>query len=242
MSQPETAFAISLGPHATHDADQLDGPHPHLVADRIETYTAMIICRRSVSSPEEWRCLIKALTPRTEGQAGLSRSALYRGARAGQLDRIARGIYLPSHASAADWDQIEAATRRPDATICLTSALSRHDLIDAIPATLDVAIPRGARTPASTGAITWHQFDRATFEIGREQIAITGSDQTIGIYSPERSIADAFRLRGELGYELARDALREWLRRGGKPAQLIDTASRLPRTKSTVLLALEVLG
>lgn len=33
----------------------------------------------------------------------------------------------------------------------------------------------------------------------------------IGIYSPERSIADAFRLRGEVGYELARDALREWL-------------------------------
>jgi len=30
----------------------------------------------------------------------------------------------------------------------------------------------------------------------------------IGIYSPERSVADAFRLRGEVGHELARDALR----------------------------------
>ena len=105
-----------------------------------------------------------------------------------------------------------------DATICLTSALAHHDLTDAIPAALDVAIPRGSRTPASTGAIAWHQFDRPTFEIGREQITIPGSDQTIGIYSPERSIADAFRLRGEVGYELARDALREWQRRGGKPS------------------------
>jgi hypothetical protein len=66
--------------------------------------------------------------------------------------------------------------------------------------------------------IAWHQFHRATFEIGREQIAMPGSNQTIGIYSPERSIVDAFRLRGEVGYELARDALPEWLRRGGKPA------------------------
>ena len=74
-----------------------------------------------------------ALTPNTAGQAGLSRSALYRGARAGRLDRIARGIYLPAEASAADWDQIEAATRRPDATICLVSALAHYDLTDAIP-------------------------------------------------------------------------------------------------------------
>ncbi len=183
-----------------------------------------------------------ALTPSTAGQAGLSRIGLYRSARAGQLDRIARGIYLPAEASAADWDQIEAATRRPDATICLTSALAHHDLTDMIPAALDVAIPRGARTPASTGAIAWHQFDRATFEIGREHITIPGSNQTIKIYGAERAIADAFRLRGEVGYELARDALREWLRRGGKPARLIDIASRLPRAKSPVLQALEMLG
>jgi predicted transcriptional regulator of viral defense system len=186
--------------------------------------------------------VVEALTPSTAGQAGLSRSALYRAARAGRLDRIGRGIYLPAEASASDWDQIEAATRRPDATICLTSALAHHDLTDTIPAALDVAIPRGSRTPAGTGAIAWHQFDRATFETGREQIIIQGSDQTIGIYSPERSIADAFRLRGEVGYELARDALREWLRRGGKPATLIAIASHLPRAKSPVLQALDMLG
>jgi hypothetical protein len=157
------------------------------------------------------------------------------------LNRIARGIYLPAGAPAADWDQLEAATRRADATICLTSALAYHDLTDAIPAALDIAIPRGARTPASTGAIAWHHFDRATFEIGRERITIPGSDQTIGIYSPERSVADAVRLRGEVGYELGRDALREWLRRGGKPARLIDIAIHLPRARSPVLHALEIL-
>ncbi|OBF76172.1 MULTISPECIES: type IV toxin-antitoxin system AbiEi family antitoxin domain-containing protein [Mycobacteriaceae] len=185
---------------------------------------------------------MEALTPNTAKLRGLSRSALYRRANDGRMDRIARGIYLPAEAPAADWDQLEAATRRPDATICLTSALAYHELTDAIPSTLDVAIPRGARPPASTGAITWHLFDRDTFEIGREQITIAGSDQTIGIYSPERSIADAFRLRGEVGHELARDALREWLRRGGKPARLLDIATRLPRAKTPALRALEMMG
>jgi predicted transcriptional regulator of viral defense system len=185
---------------------------------------------------------VEALTPSTAQRAGLSRSALYRRASGGRMDRIARGIYLPAEAPAADWDQLEAATRRSDATICLTSALAFHDLTDAIPAALDVAIPRGSRRPATTGAIAWHLFDRATFDIGREQTTIPGSEQTIGIYSAERSIADAYRLRGEVGYELARDALREWLRRGGKPAQLMDIASRLPRAKSPILHALEILG
>ncbi len=182
------------------------------------------------------------LTPSSAGQAGLSRSALYRAAHAGRLERIARGIYLPADAPVTDWDWVEAATRRPEATICLTSALAHHDLTDAIPGALDVAIPRGSRTPASTGAIAWHQFDRATFEIGREETPIPGTHQAIGIYSPERSIADAFRLRGEVGYELARDALKEWLRRGGKPARLIEIASRLPRAKSPVLHTLQALA
>lgn len=182
------------------------------------------------------------LTPGTAQDAGLSRSGLYRAARAGQVERIARGIYLPSGSSASDWDWIEAATRRPDATICLTSALAHHDLTVEIPAAMDVAIPRGVRAPATPATIAWHQFDRATFDIGREEILIPGTEQTIGLYSPERSIADAFRLRGVTGYELPLESLKSWLLRGGKPAQLIGIASQLPRAHSPLLQALQLLA
>lgn len=106
---------------------------------------------------------------------------------------------------------------------------------------LDVAIPRGARTPAGDGTISWHTFDRTTFDIGRQTLPVPGTDQEIGIYSPERSITDTFRLRGDVGYELALDALKEWLRRGGKPATLAELATRIPRAKSPVLRALEIL-
>lgn len=183
-----------------------------------------------------------ALTPSTARKDGLSRSGLYRAAQQGRYERIARGIYLPSDAAATDWDWLEAATRRADATICLTSALAQHDLTDAIPTALDIAIPRGARIPATKTAIAWHTFDQATFALGRQEISIPGSELTIGLYSPERSIADAFRLRGELGYELARDALKEWLRRGGKPARLVEMATRLPRAKTPILAALDALS
>ena len=182
------------------------------------------------------------ITPSTADRAGLSRTSLYRAACAGDLTRVARGIYLPADAPAVDWGLVEAATRRSDATICLTSALAHHDLTDAIPDTLDVAIPRGGRSPATEHAITWHQFDAATFDLGRDEIPIEGTDLSIGIYSPERCIADAFRLRGQLGYESARDALKEWLRRGGKPNTLMRIALQLPRARTPLLHALETLS
>ncbi|WP_232818970.1 hypothetical protein [Homoserinimonas sp. OAct 916] len=140
-----------------------------------------------------------------------------------------------------DWDKLEAATRRPEATICLLSALAHHDLTDAIPDALDIAIPRGTRAPLTEGAIRWHRFDPATFDLGREEILIPGSSQTIGLYSAERTIVDCFRLRASVGYEVARDATKEWLRRGGKPAELMAFATELPRAKAPLLQTLEAL-
>lgn len=106
---------------------------------------------------------------------------------------------------------------------------------------LDIAIPRGSRIPQSEGSIRWHSFAADTFNLGRTVITITGSTQTIGLYSPERCIADAFRLRGAMGYETGIEALKEWLRRGGKPAALAELAHRLPRAKRPLYDALAVL-
>ncbi len=174
--------------------------------------------------------------------SGAARARTHRALQRGELRRIARGVYLPVDVSTGDWDQIEAVSRRPEATICLISALAQHDLIDDIPSRLDIAIRRGARIPAGDGAIAWHTFDRDTFELGRTEIAIPGTDLSIGLYCPERSIADAFRLRGQAGYETARDALKEWLRRGGKPAALLPYATALPRARKPLLAALELLA
>ncbi|WP_370736827.1 type IV toxin-antitoxin system AbiEi family antitoxin domain-containing protein [Arthrobacter sp. NIO-1057] len=95
------------------------------------------------------------------GTKGLSRSVLSRGVKAGRLDRIARGFYLPADAPPTDWEQLEAATRRPDTTICLISALSYHGLTDEVPSALDVAIPRGARTPRTEGQLAGSTSIRA---------------------------------------------------------------------------------
>jgi predicted transcriptional regulator of viral defense system len=75
--------------------------------------------------------------------AGLSKHELYRRRDAGKLELIVRGLYRRADAEVADIDLIEIAARVPKATLCLTTALSRHGLSDEIPAVIDIAIPRG---------------------------------------------------------------------------------------------------
>ena len=144
--------------------------------------------------------------------AGLTRRQFERLVEAEEYERIAPGQFVRSGATddtTAAWMAI--ATKRPQATLCLLTALSIHDLTDEIPARSNIAIPRGAKPlTAWTAPIAWHHFDAATFDIGRAEHALPDG-RAIGIYDPERTIIDLFRLRHEWGSDIAIDSLKRWL-------------------------------
>lgn len=172
---------------------------------------------------------------------GLSKHALYQMRDRGDVEQIARGVYRRRDAELADEDLLEIATRAPRATLCLASALARHGLSDAIPSAHELALPRGTRTPTSRAPVQWHWFNASTFDLGRGELALDGQS-SIGLYSAERSIVDAFRLRGREGYEPAYEALKRWLRRrGSQPSTLVELAQKLPRSEAPLRHALEVL-
>ena len=78
---------------------------------------------------------------------GMTSHRLYALREAGELEQIAPGIYLRPGGmddTTATWAAI--ALRKPDATICLLSALALHELTDEIPRATDIALPRGERT------------------------------------------------------------------------------------------------
>ncbi|GAB3046502.1 hypothetical protein GCM10027053_00090 [Intrasporangium mesophilum] len=157
----------------------------------------------------------------------------------GSIIALARGLYRKS-----DWlgdeDLVEVALKAPEATLCLRSALARHELIDDIPAELDVAIPRGSWTPETTAPVRWRHFDPVTFDLGRGLLDIDGG-RSIGLYAADRSIIDAFRMRHLEGADLANEALKRWLRQGGQPSELIALARSFPRTQSALRETLEIL-
>ena len=174
---------------------------------------------------------------------GLTRHSLGRLIEAGEFERVAPGLFLRSGLTddtTAAW--IAIAAKRPDATLCLLTALSLHDLTDEIPARSDIAIPRGTQPVTVHHApIAWHRFDADTFSIGRTEHALPAGS-SIGLYSAERTLIDLFRLRHAWGSDLALGALKRWLRgRGNSPGSLLTMAEDFPKARPAIQQALEVL-
>lgn len=171
----------------------------------------------------------------------MSNRRLYALRDAGDLVPLGGGVYRWADAPPADLDLIEVAERVRRPTLCLETALARHDLIDSIPAAIDIAIPRGAHRPALKAPVRLHMFDRDTYEIGRETLDV-GARRPLGIYSAERSIIDIVRLRHDQGSALAWEALRSWLnRRGRNPGALLEMAKEFKGAEAPLRAALEVL-
>ena len=179
----------------------------------------------------------------TEARAGgLSDRRLYALRDAGVIEQLGRGLFRRADSAGdADPDLLEIAHRTARATLCLTTALARHGLSDTIPARIDVALPRGQRRPRTQAPVTWHAFALNTFDLGRDELPLT-RETSIGLYSPERCIIDAFRLRHLEGPETAVEALRRWLRRrGAQPATLLTMARAFPKAEPALRAALEIL-
>jgi predicted transcriptional regulator of viral defense system len=174
--------------------------------------------------------------------AGLSNRRIYWLRDHGLIEPLAQGTYRRAGIEqGGDPDLIEIAARAPRATLCLTSALVRHDLTDAIPTRIDIALPRATRRPPTAAPVRWHAFDPATFDIGRDTLSLTATDR-IGLHSAERSIIDAFRLRHNEGIDLAHVALKRWLRRReSSPAKLMQMAESFPKASPALRGALEIL-
>ena len=186
-------------------------------------------------------CLPLSFTPAQAYRLGLSRAQLRRLVETGRVEVFARGAYRQADAPLADLDLIEVALRAPEATLCLESALARHDLTDRIPAAHEVALPRTRRQPVTEAPVRWHRFDPATFDLGRTEFEVEPG-LSLGLYSAERTLVDVFRMRHLEGADLAHEALRRWLRvHRGKPAALLEMASHFRNGEAALRSALEVL-
>ncbi|MBZ5687064.1 MAG: type IV toxin-antitoxin system AbiEi family antitoxin domain-containing protein [Acidobacteriia bacterium] len=150
--------------------------------------------------------------PREIGAIGLPRGYLVRLHRQGKLNRPGRGIYTLPDANVTEHHSYAAVAKRvPEAVICLLSALAFHEITTQSPASVWIALRKGARTPAVVSP---------TLRIVR----LSGPSQTEGIedhkiegvhvrvYSAAKTVADCFNFRNKIGLDVAIEALKDCLR------------------------------
>lgn len=165
-------------------------------------------------------------TLRTSGilRLGVHPRTLYQMRDSGQVIQMSRGVYrLADMPLLGDSDLRTVAIRVPDGIVCLVSALSFHEITSEIPHEVYLAIPTGKEKPKLDFPPTrvFH-FSSDSYSAGVEEHQMDG--YRIRIYSKEKTVADCFKFRNRIGLDVAIDALRQCIRKGGSRRKIMDFA------------------
>jgi predicted transcriptional regulator of viral defense system len=139
---------------------------------------------------------------------GVHTDALYTLRDSERIVELGRGLYRLADAGEAEYPDLAlVAARAPDATVCLISALSYHDITTQIPSSVHLAVQRGSYHGITLSIpVTVYRFDPKTFNKGLETHRVGGTP--LKIYSVARSVVDCFKFRNKLGLDAALEALR----------------------------------
>jgi predicted transcriptional regulator of viral defense system len=166
---------------------------------------------------------------------GITAATLARMRERGLILQPSRGLYQLPQAAGGDINHALAlaAKRVPRGVVCLVSALAFHELTDAIPRNVWIAIGPKDRRPAVTHPpLQVVRFGAKVLRAGIEEHRIEGV--TVHIYDPAKTVVDLIRYRQSAGtrykkspgLNLALEGLREALRqRKATPAKIAEYAS-----------------
>ncbi|NOU34505.1 MAG: transcriptional regulator [Polyangiaceae bacterium] len=174
--------------------------------------------------------------------AGISRVALARLAKAGDLERVGRGLYaLPKAKVTEHHTLVEAAVRVPRGVVCLLSALSFHKLTTQSPHEVWMAIGVKARKPVTDWPpIRIVRFSGTALTFGVEKHVIESVE--VRITSREKTVADCFKYRNKVGLDVAVEALRDYLRSRRRSVDALMEAAEASRVKNVIRPYLEALA
>lgn len=169
-----------------------------------------------INMPELRKEITKLSSAKRRGRA----SAVVRMAQAGGLQKLRPGIYRPTERGGwAHQDLADACLAVPEGVICLVSALSYHGLTTTIPAETWIAIPKTAWVPRMTFPTRFLRLGAEAHAAGIETIKIGRTK--VRIYNKAKTVCDALRFRDKVGVEVAFEALKTYLRLGGRPDELL---------------------
>jgi len=174
-------------------------------------------------------------------RAGIHPGTLYAMRDSGALEVVSRGVYrLANSPPLVNPDLVTVATRVPGGVICLISALAFHELTTQIPHEVHVALPRGAEEPRlDHPPIKTYRFTGEAFTEGVEVHELDGV--SVRIYSPEKTLADCFKFRNQVGLDTVVEAVRFYRERRGIKVDALMRYAGICRVKKIIRPYLEAI-
>jgi predicted transcriptional regulator of viral defense system len=162
--------------------------------------------------------------------------------RGGLLEKIKSGLYRLSNAPDGDGPRsyYDVAAAIPKGVICLQSALAYYGLTTQNPGEIWVAVPNSYRPPTiSFPPIKLIFFRGHWYSTGIN--TVYHGRNVLHIYSPEKSICDAFHLRNRIGEDIAIEALKNYLARKNAAASKLIKIATICGLKNILMPYLKVM-
>lgn len=139
---------------------------------------------------------------------GIHRRTLYAMCDSGQIERLARGLYrLTDAGPLGNPDIVTVAAKVSKGVVYLLSALAFHELTTQIPHEICIAVPRNSEPPKlDYPPLRVVRLSEAPYAAGIEMHPIDGIP--VNVYSREKSIADCFKHRSQVGLDTILEAIR----------------------------------
>jgi predicted transcriptional regulator of viral defense system len=145
---------------------------------------------------------------------GIHRRTLYAMRDTGQVEVLARGLYrLADEPPLGNPDLVTVAAKIPHGVVYLISALAFHEMTTQIPHEVCIAIPRNSEPPhLEYPPIRVVRLSQAPYEAGIESHKLDGV--AVNVYSREKTLADSFKHRSDVGLDTVLEAVRMYKAQG----------------------------
>jgi predicted transcriptional regulator of viral defense system len=179
--------------------------------------------------------------PRDIEAIGIPREYLLRLHGQGKLNRTGRGIYtLPNAAVTERHTYAEVAKRVPEAVLCLLSALAFREITTQSPASVWIALGKGARKPAILSpSLRVVRLTEPSLSEGVEKHIVEGV--SVRVYSAAKTVADCFKFRNKIGLDIAIEALKDCLRQKKATVNEIYRYAKICRVSNVIRPYMEAL-
>jgi predicted transcriptional regulator of viral defense system len=156
---------------------------------------------------------------------GVSNERLRLLVKAGELERVAFGVYVSPDEFVDKMYAIQL--RRPKAIYSHETALFLHDLTDRDPIGYSVTVPTGYNAARlREDGLTVFTIKRELHELGKTELT-TMFGHTVTAYGLERTICDCLRSRNQMDIAIVTDAIKRY---AGRKDKNLNTLMRMAET------------